>query len=220
MDVFNLEHPGRAAVGDTCSSLAIEFGSPLVEWSMTQLPAELLNRCMMRKGEPRSARFCFNRAWRAINRDVLYMWGNAFAVYRGFDRAWGEPCERRRAIDLTIMHSQGTSRLQHLLLGGTMEKVVRHARSTVTVAGSHQPGCRFAPINGRSSEQGKNIRAKRKETIDGQAFVASVSETRQRHKPAPCHNVFINDRLGGTSGLPNLGNAESQDQRITSGAKP
>ena len=32
--------------------------------------------------------FCFNRVWRAIKREVLYMWGNGFVDYRDSDRAW------------------------------------------------------------------------------------------------------------------------------------
>ena len=32
--------------------------------------------------------FCFNRVWRAIKREVLYMWGNGFVDFRDVDRAW------------------------------------------------------------------------------------------------------------------------------------
>jgi 3-hydroxybutyryl-CoA dehydrogenase len=32
--------------------------------------------------------FCFNRVWRAIKREVLYMWGNDFVDYQDVDRAW------------------------------------------------------------------------------------------------------------------------------------
>jgi len=32
--------------------------------------------------------FCFNRVWRAIKREVLYMWGNDFVDFRDVDRAW------------------------------------------------------------------------------------------------------------------------------------
>lgn len=32
--------------------------------------------------------FCFNRVWRAIKREVLYMWGNGFVDFRDSDRAW------------------------------------------------------------------------------------------------------------------------------------
>ncbi len=32
--------------------------------------------------------FCFNRVWRAIKREVLYMWGNGFVDLRDSDRAW------------------------------------------------------------------------------------------------------------------------------------
>lgn len=32
--------------------------------------------------------FCFNRVWRAIKREVLYMWGNGFVDYQDIDRAW------------------------------------------------------------------------------------------------------------------------------------
>jgi 3-hydroxybutyryl-CoA dehydrogenase len=32
--------------------------------------------------------FCFNRVWRAIKREVLYMWGNGFVDLRDVDRGW------------------------------------------------------------------------------------------------------------------------------------
>lgn len=32
--------------------------------------------------------FCFNRVWRAIKRETLYMWGNGFVNFRDIDRAW------------------------------------------------------------------------------------------------------------------------------------
>ena len=32
--------------------------------------------------------FCFNRVWRAVKREVLYMWANGFVDYRDVDRAW------------------------------------------------------------------------------------------------------------------------------------
>jgi len=32
--------------------------------------------------------FCFNRVWRAVKREVLYMWGNDFVDFRDVDRAW------------------------------------------------------------------------------------------------------------------------------------
>lgn len=32
--------------------------------------------------------FCFNRVWRAIKRETLYMWGNGFVDLRDVDRAW------------------------------------------------------------------------------------------------------------------------------------
>ncbi|MCX7634345.1 MAG: 3-hydroxyacyl-CoA dehydrogenase NAD-binding domain-containing protein [Syntrophales bacterium] len=32
--------------------------------------------------------FCFNRVWRAIKREVLYMWGNGYVDFRDSDRAW------------------------------------------------------------------------------------------------------------------------------------
>jgi 3-hydroxybutyryl-CoA dehydrogenase len=32
--------------------------------------------------------FCFNRVWRAIKRETLYMWGNGFVDFRDTDRAW------------------------------------------------------------------------------------------------------------------------------------
>ncbi|MBN2034369.1 MAG: hypothetical protein JW836_13940 [Deltaproteobacteria bacterium] len=32
--------------------------------------------------------FCFNRVWRAIKREALYMWGNGFVDYQDVDRAW------------------------------------------------------------------------------------------------------------------------------------
>ena len=32
--------------------------------------------------------FCFNRVWRAIKHEVLYMWANDFVDFRDVDRAW------------------------------------------------------------------------------------------------------------------------------------
>ena len=32
--------------------------------------------------------FCFNRVWRAIKRETLYMWGEGFVDFRDIDRAW------------------------------------------------------------------------------------------------------------------------------------
>jgi len=32
--------------------------------------------------------FCFNRVWRAIKREVLWMWGNDYVDFRDVDRAW------------------------------------------------------------------------------------------------------------------------------------
>jgi 3-hydroxybutyryl-CoA dehydrogenase len=32
--------------------------------------------------------FCFNRVWRAVKRETLYMWGNGFVDLRDVDRAW------------------------------------------------------------------------------------------------------------------------------------
>jgi 3-hydroxybutyryl-CoA dehydrogenase len=32
--------------------------------------------------------FCFNRVWRAIKRETLYMWGNGFVDFKDVDRAW------------------------------------------------------------------------------------------------------------------------------------
>jgi len=32
--------------------------------------------------------FCFNRVWRSIKKEVLYMWGNGFVDFRDVDRAW------------------------------------------------------------------------------------------------------------------------------------
>jgi 3-hydroxybutyryl-CoA dehydrogenase len=32
--------------------------------------------------------FCFNRVWRAIKREALYMWANGFVDFRDTDRAW------------------------------------------------------------------------------------------------------------------------------------
>jgi len=32
--------------------------------------------------------FCFNRVWRAIKKETLYMWGNGFVDYRDSDRGW------------------------------------------------------------------------------------------------------------------------------------
>jgi 3-hydroxybutyryl-CoA dehydrogenase len=32
--------------------------------------------------------FCFNRVWRAIKRETLYMWGNGFVDFQDVERAW------------------------------------------------------------------------------------------------------------------------------------
>jgi 3-hydroxybutyryl-CoA dehydrogenase len=32
--------------------------------------------------------FCFNRVWRAVKREVLYMWANDYVDFRDVDRAW------------------------------------------------------------------------------------------------------------------------------------
>lgn len=32
--------------------------------------------------------FCFNRVWRAIKKETLYMWANGFVDFRDVDRAW------------------------------------------------------------------------------------------------------------------------------------
>lgn len=32
--------------------------------------------------------FCFNRVWRAVKREVLYMWANGLVDFRDIDRAW------------------------------------------------------------------------------------------------------------------------------------
>jgi 3-hydroxybutyryl-CoA dehydrogenase len=32
--------------------------------------------------------FCFNRIWRAIKKEALYIWGNGFVDFRDVDRAW------------------------------------------------------------------------------------------------------------------------------------
>jgi len=32
--------------------------------------------------------FCFNRVWRAVKREVLYMWGNGFVDFQDVERAW------------------------------------------------------------------------------------------------------------------------------------
>jgi 3-hydroxybutyryl-CoA dehydrogenase len=32
--------------------------------------------------------FCFNRVWRAVKREVLWMWGNDYVDLRDVDRAW------------------------------------------------------------------------------------------------------------------------------------
>jgi 3-hydroxybutyryl-CoA dehydrogenase len=32
--------------------------------------------------------FCFNRVWRAIKRETLWMWGNGYVDYKDVDRAW------------------------------------------------------------------------------------------------------------------------------------
>lgn len=45
-------------------------------------------RCIPLKVNKEILGFCFNRVWRAIKREVLYMWGNGFVDYRDTDRAW------------------------------------------------------------------------------------------------------------------------------------
>ncbi len=32
--------------------------------------------------------FCFNRVWRAVKKEVLYMWGNDFVDFQDIDRGW------------------------------------------------------------------------------------------------------------------------------------
>ena len=32
--------------------------------------------------------FCFNRVWRAIKRETLYMWADGFVDFKDIDRAW------------------------------------------------------------------------------------------------------------------------------------
>ena len=32
--------------------------------------------------------FCFNRVWRAVKKETLYMWANGFVDFRDIDRAW------------------------------------------------------------------------------------------------------------------------------------
>jgi 3-hydroxybutyryl-CoA dehydrogenase len=32
--------------------------------------------------------FCFNRVWRAIKREVLFMWSNGYVDFRDSDRGW------------------------------------------------------------------------------------------------------------------------------------
>ena len=32
--------------------------------------------------------FCFNRVWRSVKRQVLYMWADGFVDYKDLDRAW------------------------------------------------------------------------------------------------------------------------------------
>jgi len=32
--------------------------------------------------------FCFNRVWRAIKREGLWMWGNGYVDFRDVDRTW------------------------------------------------------------------------------------------------------------------------------------
>jgi len=32
--------------------------------------------------------FCFNRVWRAVKREVLYMWTHDFVDFKDVDRAW------------------------------------------------------------------------------------------------------------------------------------
>ncbi len=45
-------------------------------------------RCVPLKVNKEILGFCFNRVWRAVKREVLYMWGNGFVDHRDSDRGW------------------------------------------------------------------------------------------------------------------------------------
>lgn len=40
--------------------------------------------------------FCFNRVWRAVKRETLYMWANDFVDFKDIDRAWMIFCGMRQ----------------------------------------------------------------------------------------------------------------------------
>jgi 3-hydroxybutyryl-CoA dehydrogenase len=44
--------------------------------------------CIPLKAHKEILGFVFNRVWRAVKRETLYMWGNGFVDYRDSDRAW------------------------------------------------------------------------------------------------------------------------------------
>jgi 3-hydroxybutyryl-CoA dehydrogenase len=45
-------------------------------------------RCIPLRVNKEILGFCFNRVWRSIKRETLYMWGNGFVDYRDSDRGW------------------------------------------------------------------------------------------------------------------------------------
>lgn len=45
-------------------------------------------KCMPLKVKKELLGFCFNRVWRAIKKETLYMWGNSFVDFRDVDKAW------------------------------------------------------------------------------------------------------------------------------------
>lgn len=45
-------------------------------------------RCVPLKVKKELLGFCYNRIWRAVKREVLFMWANDFVDHREIDRAW------------------------------------------------------------------------------------------------------------------------------------
>lgn len=45
-------------------------------------------KCLPLKVKKELLGFCFNRVWRAIKKETLYMWGNSFVDFHDVDKAW------------------------------------------------------------------------------------------------------------------------------------
>ena len=63
----------------------------------TMTSAEVFNKavewlkslnCIPLKVKKEIVGFCFNRVWRAVKKEVLYMWGNDFVDFQDIDRGW------------------------------------------------------------------------------------------------------------------------------------